>query len=105
MGTVAAILIGVARGQLSWTKLWLAIKDTLLITAMIMMIIAGCARIWALHGGDGHTWCGIRLLCGASPTGVGGHDPDHCSCTWWPGCFMDSLAMVTLTVPILLRRP
>ena len=41
VGTAAAILIGVVRRSLDLKRMWLAIKDTLLITAMIMTIVAG----------------------------------------------------------------
>ena len=41
VATATAILIGVVRRQLSIRDFWLSIKDTLLITAMIMTIVAG----------------------------------------------------------------
>ncbi len=41
VGTAAAILIGLVRRQYDLRRFWLSIKDTLLITAMIMTIVAG----------------------------------------------------------------
>jgi C4-dicarboxylate transporter DctM subunit len=100
VGTAAAILIGVGRRQLSFKKLWLSIKDTLLITAMIMTIVAGATVF-------GHFMAVSGIPSAASDFFAGLPMPS------WAvmililimyliaGCFMDSLAMVTLTVPIL----
>jgi C4-dicarboxylate transporter DctM subunit len=100
VGTAAAMLIGVARRQLGFKKLWLAIKDTLLITAMIMTIVAGATVF-------GHFMAVSGIPSAASDFFAGLPMP-----AWAvmililimyliAGCFMDSLAMVTLTVPIL----
>ena len=100
IGTAAAILIGVVRRSLDLKGMWLAIKDTLLITAMIMTIVAGATVF-------GHFM---------AVTGIPGAASDFLSGLPVPptvvmililamylvaGCFMDSLAMITLTVPIL----
>jgi C4-dicarboxylate transporter DctM subunit len=100
IGTAAAIAIGLARRSLNLRAFWYSIKDTLLITAMIMTIVAGATVF-------GHFM---------AVTGIPGAVSDFLSGLPVPatlvmililamylvaGCFMDSLAMVTLTVPIL----
>ncbi len=100
VGTAAAIFIGVVRRQFDLRRFWLSIKDTLLITAMIMMIVAGATVF-------GHFM---------AVTGIPSAASDFLGSLPVPptvvmililvmyliaGCFMDSLAMVTLTVPIL----
>ena len=100
VGTAAAILVGVVRRQLSFKKFWLSIKDTLLITAMIMTIVAGATVF-------GHFMAVSGIPSAASDFFASLPIP-----AWAvmililimyliAGCFMDSLAMVTLTVPIL----
>jgi C4-dicarboxylate transporter DctM subunit len=100
VGTAAAIVIGVARRQLDLKKFWLSIKDTLLITAMIMTIVAGATVF-------GH-FMAVTGIPSAASDFLGGLPVP----AWVvmililimyliAGCFMDSLAMVTLTVPIL----
>jgi C4-dicarboxylate transporter DctM subunit len=99
-GTAGAIVIGLARRQLSLRKFWAATKDTLQITAMIFVIVAGA------------TVFGHFMAVSGIPTAVS----DFFSGLPIPanavmililimyllaGMFMDSLAMVTLTVPIL----
>jgi tripartite ATP-independent transporter DctM subunit len=99
-GTAGAIVIGLARRQLSLRKFWSATKDTLQITAMIFVIVAGA------------TVFGHFMAVTGIPTAVS----DFFSGLPIPatavmililimylvaGMFMDSLAMVTLTVPIL----
>lgn len=100
VGTAAAIVIGLARRQLNFTKFWLAIKDTLQITAMIMMIVAGATVF-------GH-FMAVTGIPSAASDFLGGL-PVPASVVMIlilamyliAGMFMDSLAMVTLTVPIL----
>jgi len=99
-GTAGAIAIGLVRRQLNVRKFWAATKDTLQITAMIMVIVAGA------------TVFGHFMAVTGIPTAVS----DFFSGLPFPplavmglilvmyviaGMFMDSLAMVTLTVPIL----
>jgi tripartite ATP-independent transporter DctM subunit len=100
VGTAAAIVLGLVRRQFSFKKFWLSIKDTLLITAMIMTIVAGATVF-------GHFMAVSGIPSAASDFFAGLPIPS------WAvmilillmyliaGCFMDSLAMVTLTVPIL----
>ncbi len=100
VGTAAAIAIGLSRRSLNLRKFWLAVKDTLLITAMIMTIVAGATVF-------GH-FMAVTGIPGAASDFLGGLPVP----AWVvmvlilamylvAGCFMDSLAMVTLTVPIL----
>ena len=100
VGTAAAIVIGVLRRSLDLRKLWLAIKDTLLISAMIMTIVAGATVF-------GH-FMAVTGIPGAASDFLGGLPVP----AWVvmililimyliAGCFMDSLAMITLTVPIM----
>jgi C4-dicarboxylate transporter DctM subunit len=100
VGTFAAILIGVGRRSLNLRKLWLSIKDTLLITAMIMTIVAGATVF-------GH-FMAVTGIPGAVSDFLGGLPVPPTVVMILilvmyliAGCFMDSLAMVTLTVPIL----
>jgi len=100
IGAFGALLIALARRKLSWRSMWLSLMETTRITAMVFLIIA-CATIF------GHfmaitrapfalsEWIGslpvppiviMILVMGIYLIG---------------GCFMDSLALVTLTIPIL----
>lgn len=100
VGTAAAIVIGLARRSLDLKKFWLSIKDTLLISAMIMTIVAGATVF-------GH-FMAVTGIPSAASDFLGGLPVP----AWVvmililamyliAGCFMDSLAMVSLTVPIL----
>ena len=100
VGTAAAILIGLVRRQYDLRRFWLSIKDTLLITAMIMTIVAGATVF-------GHFMAVTGIPSAASD--FLGNLPVPPTVVMIlilamylvAGCFMDSLAMVTLTVPIL----
>lgn len=100
VGTAAAILIGVLRRSLNLKKFWLAIKDTLLITAMVMTIVAGATVF-------GHFMAVTGIPRAAADSLAGLPVPPNVvmililAIYLVAGCFMDSLAMVTLTVPIL----
>jgi tripartite ATP-independent transporter DctM subunit len=100
VGTAAAILIGVARRQYDLRRFWLSIKDTLLITAMIMMIVAGATVFGHFMAVTGIPSAASDFLSGlpVPPTVV---MLLILAMYLVAGCFMDSLAMVTLTVPIL----
>ncbi len=100
-GAAAVVLLGVIRRDLTWQGLIDAAKDTLLIACMVMFIIFGAilfgrfmavTKIPFILSG----WIGglslppvIIILCIVALHLVG-------------GCFMDGLAMIMLTVPILL---
>jgi len=100
VGTAAAIVIGVLRRSFDLRKFWLSVKDTLLITAMIMTIVAGATVF-------GH-FMAVTGIPGAASDFLGGLPVPPTVVMILilimyliAGCFMDSLAMVTLTVPIL----
>jgi tripartite ATP-independent transporter DctM subunit len=100
IGTAGAIVIGLLRRSLDMRRMWLAIKDTLLITAMIMTIVAGATVF-------GHFMAVTGIPSAASDFLGGLPVPPTVvmllilAMYLVAGCFMDSLAMVTLTVPIL----
>ncbi len=100
VGTAAAILIGVLRRSLDLRKFWLSVKDTILITAMIMTIVAGATVFGHFMAVTGIPSAASDFLSGlpVPPTVV-----MILILVMYliAGCFMDSLAMVTLTVPIL----
>lgn len=98
-GAAGALLIGLVRRQLTWESFLNAVKDTLRITCMIMVIVAG-----AMVFGHFMAVSKIPLVLA-----------DWVSALPWPpaavmavivflyligGCFMDSLSMIMLTVPI-----
>lgn len=100
VGTAAAIAIGLLRRSLDFRKFALAVKDTLLITSMIMTIVAGATVF-------GH-FMAVTGIPSAASNFLGGLPVSPMvvmililSMYLVAGCFMDSLAMVTLTVPIL----
>ena len=100
VATAAAIVLGVARRQLNLRKFWLCVKDTLVITAMIMTIVAGATVF-------GHFMAVTGIPTAASDFFSGLPIPAMATMILIllmylvSGCFMDSLALVTLTVPIL----
>ncbi|MBM3182816.1 MAG: TRAP transporter large permease [Chloroflexi bacterium] len=98
-GAAGALLIGLIRRQLAWDGFLTAVKDTLRITCMIMVIVAGA------------TVFGHFMAVSKIPLILA----DWVSALPLPpmavmavivfiyligGCFMDSLAMITLTIPI-----
>ena len=100
VGTAAAIFIGVVRRSLDLRKFWLSVKDTILITAMIMTIVAGATVFGHFMAVTGIPSAASDFLSGlpVPPTVV---MILILAMYLVAGCFMDSLAMVTLTVPIL----
>lgn len=99
-GTAGAIVIGLLRRSLSLKKFWEATKDTLQITAMIFMIVAGATVF-------GHFMAVTGIPRAVSDFFGGLPIPPTAVMILilimylLAGMFMDSLAMVTLTVPIL----
>jgi tripartite ATP-independent transporter DctM subunit len=98
-GAAGALIIALARRQLSWRNFLNSLADTTQITAMVFLILAA-ATIF------GHFMAGTRVPftlsawvggLGVSPNVVMGFVIFGYLIA---GCFMDSLAMVTLTVPI-----
>ncbi len=99
-GTAGAIIIGLARRQLNWKNFWLATKDTLQITAMIMLIVAGAivfGHFMAVTGMP--AW--ISDFVGNLPIPPLAVMALIVLMYLIAGCFMDSLALIMLTVPIL----
>lgn len=99
-GAAGALLIGLARRQLSWQGLLRAIKDSLQITCEVMVIITGAIVF-------GHfiavttipfilaDWVSSLPLPPAAIMGV------IVLMYLLGGCFMDALALITLTIPII----
>ena len=85
-GTAAAIVIGVLRRSLDLRKLWLAIKDTLLISAMIMTIVAGATVFGHFMAVTGIPERCLRFSRRTPDTCERGHDIDTRRCTWSPEC-------------------
>ncbi len=99
-GAAAAIIIGLVRKQLSFKLFWFAVKDTLQITAMIMVVVAGAIVF-------GHFMAITQMPFFVSDY-IGGLAIHPMAVMGLiilmyiiAGCFMDSLALIMLTVPIL----
>ncbi len=99
-GAFGALLIGLARRQLSWQGFLFAIKDALRITCMVMVIVTGAiifghfiavAKIPLVLS----DWVGGLPLPPAAIMGI------IVLLYLIGGCFMDALALITLTVPII----
>jgi C4-dicarboxylate transporter DctM subunit len=100
VGTAAAIVIGVVRRSFDLRKLWLSLLDTGVISAMVMTILAAATVF-------GHFMAISGIPRSASDFLNGLPVPDMVvmililAIYLVLGMFMDGLAMVTLTVPIL----
>jgi len=100
VGAAGALAIALARRKLSVKAFWLALAETTRITAMVFLIIA-CATIF------GHFMAITRAPFALSEWVGGLPVPPIVVMVFIMaiyligGCFMDSLALVTLTVPIL----
>ena len=99
-GAAGAIVIGLARRKLPLRAFWAAVKDTLQITAMIMVIVAGAIVF-------GH-FMAITGMPAFVSDFVGNLEIPRLAVVGLiilmyivAGCFMDSLALIMLTVPIL----
>ena len=99
-GAFGALLIGLARRQLSWQGFLFAVKDTLRITCMVMIIVTGAIIF-------GHFMAVAKLPLVLSDW-VGGLPLPPMAIMGVivllylvGGCFMDALALITLTVPII----
>ena len=99
-GAAGALLIGLARRQLNWHGFLFAIKDALRITCMVMVIVTGAiifghfiavAKIPLVLS----EWVGGLPLPPAAIMGL------IVLLYLAGGCFMDALALITLTVPII----
>ncbi len=98
-GAAGALLIGLARRQLDWQRFLSAIKDALRITCMVMVIVAGATVF-------GHFMAVTKIPLvlsdwvvnlPLSPMAIMGV---MIFIYLIGGCFMDALAMITLTIPI-----
>ena len=98
-GAAGALLIGLARRQLNWQGFLSAVKDSLRITCEVMVIVTGAIVF-------GHfiavttipfvlaDWVSALPLAPAAIMGV------IVLMYLLGGCFMDALALITLTIPI-----
>jgi len=99
-GAAGALLIGLSRRRLNWNGFLFAIKDALRITCMVMVIVTGAIVF-------GHfiaiskiplvlaDWVGGLPLPSAAIMGL------IVLMYLIGGCFMDALALITLTIPII----
>ena len=99
-GAAGALLIGLSRRQLNWHGFLFAVKDALRITCMVMVIVTGAIVF-------GHfiaiskiplvlaDWVGGLPLPSAAIMGL------IVLMYLIGGCFMDALALITLTIPII----
>jgi tripartite ATP-independent transporter DctM subunit len=99
-GAAGALLIGLARRQLNWERFLFAVKDTLRITCMVMVIVAGAVVF-------GHFMAVARIPLVAAAW-VGGLPLPTTAIMaiivllyLLGGCFMDALPLITLTIPII----
>lgn len=99
-GAGGALIIGLARRQLNWKGFLFAVKDTLRITCMVMIIVTGAIIF-------GHFMAVAKLPLVLSEW-VGGLPLPPMAIMGVivllylvGGCFMDALALITLTVPII----
>jgi len=99
-GAAGALLIGLARRQLSWQGFLFAVKDALRITCMVMVIVTGAiifghfiavAKIPLVLA----DWVGGLPLPSAAIMGL------IVLLYLIGGCFMDALALITLSIPII----
>jgi C4-dicarboxylate transporter DctM subunit len=99
-GAFGALIIGLARRQLNWQGFLFAIKDALRLTCMVMVIVTGAIIF-------GHFMAVAKLPLVLSDW-VGGLPLPPMAIMGVivllylvGGCFMDALALITLTVPII----
>jgi len=99
-GAAGALLIGLVRRQLTWQGFLFAIKDALRITCMVMVIVTGAivfghfmavAKIPLVLA----DWVGGLLLPTTAIMGL------IVLMYLIGGCFMDALALITLTIPVI----
>ena len=99
-GSAGALLIGLMRRQLTWQGLLFAIKDTLRITCEVMVIITGAIVL-------GH-FIAVTTIPLVATDWVAGLPLPSVAIMGVivlmylvGGCFMDALALITLTIPII----
>jgi len=98
-GAAGALLIGLARRQLTWQGFLDAVKDALRITCMVMVIVTGAIIF-------GHFMAVTKIPLVLADWVVGLPLPTAAIMGvivliyLLGGCFMDALALITLTIPI-----
>ncbi len=98
-GAAGALLIGLARRQLTWQGLLIAVKDALRISCMVMVIVTGAIIF-------GHFMAVTKIPLVLADWVVGLPLPTAAIMGvivliyLLGGCFMDALALITLTIPI-----
>jgi len=98
-GAAGSLLIGLARRQLTWQGLLIAVKDALRISCMVMVIVTGAIIF-------GHFMAVTRIPLVLADWVVGLPLPTAAIMGvivliyLLGGCFMDALALITLTIPI-----
>ena len=98
-GAAGALLIGLARRQLNWQGFLGAVKDSLRITCEVMVIVTGAIVFGHFIAVttipfDLADWVSALPLAPAAIMGV------IVLLYLLGGCFMDALALITLTIPI-----
>ncbi len=99
VGAVGSVLVGAIGGNLSWRSVWRATEETLRMSCMVMVIIAGATVL-------GHFLAATEL-----PMALAGWLSGLKVAPWVVvllvmlfyliiGCFVDALALILLTVPI-----
>ena len=100
VGSAGALLIGLVRRQLTWRGFLDAVRDTLRITCMVMVIVTGAIIF-------GHFMAVTKIPLGLADWVGGLALPPVATMAiiiliyLVGGCFMDALALVMLTIPIL----
>ena len=98
-GAAGALLIGLATRQMTWDSFLTAVKDSLRITCMVMVIVTGATVF-------GHFIAVAKIPLILADWAAGLPLPPMAIMGviiflyLIGGCFMDALAMITLTVPI-----
>ena len=98
-GAAGALLIGLARRQLTWRGFLSAVEDALRITCMVMIIVTGAVIF-------GHFMAVAKLPLLLADWVIGLSLPPVAIMGiiiviyLVGGCFMDALALITLTIPI-----
>lgn len=99
-GAAGTLIIGVVRRQLSWQGFLFAIKDTLRISCMVMIVVTGAIIF-------GHFMAAAKIPLILADWVSGLQLPAVAVFAvvvliyLVGGCFMDTLALITLTVPII----
>lgn len=100
VGAFGALVIGLTRRQLTWKGFLFAVEDTLRITCMVMVIVAGATVF-------GHFIAIAKIPLILSDWVAGLPLPSVfimgliILMYLVGGCFMDALALITLTIPII----